>query len=274
MLQSAPRQSPSQAVHDLVASPTQLAAAQCEVAAQSVRATEQLTPVQPAEHTQRGGSSPTSTHLPFAEQPSPSEHSATEQSAPVQPELHRHWGSMTPLTFTATHSPRWLQSGVPGQSGCEQSRPRQPWSHVHWPDVLLHSPWAVHCTPPRPGHLKYGVEQSRSGPSVQPVRHWQCGAPVSAAVHTPLAGLVQLLLQIGTEQSLGWPAGPVQLAWHRQKGTATVLTHWPLPEHAGLPGQSGISQAKPVQPTGQGQRGEPVESSQIARPLHAGVPGQ
>ncbi len=53
-----------------------LPAAQCEVAAQSVRATEQLTPVQPAEHTQRGGSSPTSTHLPFAEQPSPSEHSA------------------------------------------------------------------------------------------------------------------------------------------------------------------------------------------------------
>lgn len=114
-----------------------LPAAQCDVAAQSVRATEQLTPVQPAEHTQRGGSSPTSTHLPFAEQPSPSEHSAatnrvstteartnhgawraqvvpTEQSAPVQPELHRHWGSTTPLTFTATHSPRWLQSGVLG----------------------------------------------------------------------------------------------------------------------------------------------------------------
>ena len=43
------------------------------------------------------------------------------------------------------------------------------------------------------------------------------------------------------EQSLGWPAGPVQLASHRQKGTATdALTHWPLPEHPGVPGQSAV----------------------------------
>lgn len=65
--------------------------------------------------------------------------------------------------------------------------------------------------------LDVRVEQSRSGPSVQPVRHWQCGTPVSAAVHTPLAGLVQLLLQIGTAQ------GDVRLRYGRVVGGCGVV---------------------------------------------------
>jgi hypothetical protein len=63
VLQSAPRQSASHEVQYLaVGSPEH--PMQCGAASQSVRATEQLGPVHPAEHTQRGGSRPTSTHLP------------------------------------------------------------------------------------------------------------------------------------------------------------------------------------------------------------------
>lgn len=178
-------------------------------------------------------------------------------------------------SVTTTHSPRWLQSGEPGQSVREQSAPRQPSAHKHWPDVRLHDPRPEHSFPPRPAHTEFRTEQSRSGPSAQPARHWQWGTPESAAVHTPLSGLVQLLLHTGTEQSLGWPAGPVQLASHRQKGCDPVLLiQRPLLLHAGWPGQSGISQAKPAQPAGHTQRGGVKVLLHVPRPLHSGTPGQ
>ncbi len=64
-MQSAPRQSAWQEVQ-YWAVPLPAHSTQWGVipVVQSVRATEQLGPVHPAEHTQRGGSRPTSTHLP------------------------------------------------------------------------------------------------------------------------------------------------------------------------------------------------------------------
>jgi hypothetical protein len=125
------------------------------------------------------------------------------------------------LAWTHTYDAGCWYARYPGQSMCEQSASRQPSAHKHWPDVRLHDPRTntrsllgpgtrsfLHTTTtrlsgrgdPRGPQIGHHVrtEQSRSGPSAQPTRHWQWGTPESAAVHTPLSGLVQLLLHTGT----------------------------------------------------------------------------
>jgi hypothetical protein len=81
VLQSAPRQSPWQAVQYVEEPLPATHTSQFVTEAQAVSATEQSGPVHPAAHTQRGGSSPTSTHLPWFEHSvAPTAHSAARHT--------------------------------------------------------------------------------------------------------------------------------------------------------------------------------------------------
>ncbi len=93
-----------------------------------------------------------------------------------------------------------------------------------------------------PSREALAVRHARVGRRAHPVGRTR--AVVAADWHCTGRGEIEIQSSGGRlvpEQSLGRPAGPVQLALHRQKGTATdALTHWPLPEHPGVPGQSAV----------------------------------
>lgn len=159
---------------------------------------------------------------------------------------------MTPSTLFL---PLLAQLGFPGQSGIWQPSPVQPFVQVHLCVALLHLPWPEQSVP-FPGHPGFSQYVPR-----HPTSHWQMSVTIlpcsehSLSQPTPThpGSQTQVPLFIGT----CWPfvqgslqAGPIHpfvQFWHL--GGSNEELHMPRRKQLGVPGQSGISQPIPAQPS-------------------------